>query len=61
MSPSYFGTSYSRIRWSRKVFQVSSQADPVVLVEVAALMGEDHVRGELGLQPSKKSFTFLPS
>src|SRR3954470_23444638 len=25
MSPSYFGTSYSRIRWSRKVFQVSSQ------------------------------------
>ena len=24
-SPSYFGTSYSRIRWLRNVFQVSSQ------------------------------------
>ena len=26
MSPSYLGTSYSRMKWSRNVFQVSSQA-----------------------------------
>ena len=50
MSPSYFGTSYSRIRWSRKVFQVSSQLRPVILVQVGTLVGEDHVGREVGLQ-----------
>ena len=43
-SPSYLGISYSRTRWSRKVFHVSSADEPVVLVEVLAPMGQDDVR-----------------
>ena len=54
MSPSYFGTSYSRMRWSRNVFQVSSQREAVVLVEVVALVREDQVGRELALSSSKK-------
>ena len=46
-SPSYFGISYSRTRWSRKVFQVSSRDEPVVLVEVGALVREDDVGVDL--------------
>ena len=43
-SPSYFGISYSRIRWSRNVFHVSSQASRWSWCRSRALVREDHVR-----------------
>ena len=57
MSPSHFGISYSRIRWSRNVLQVRSDDEPVVLVQVVAMVGKHQVGRDVGLDRSKHSLT----
>ena len=49
-SPSYFGISYSRMRWSRQVFQVSSETSRWSWCRSSPVVGEDEVRRELALQ-----------
>ena len=59
-SPSYFGISYSRIRWSRKVFQVSSATSRWSWCRSEPWWVRTRSGETLAFSPSKYSFTSRP-